>query len=305
MFLQSKSIEYIIVIQIAILTILNANQTSVKEDSLVYILSWTKEDTEIALFTCLDHGRDLFVKKHCIFQNCFYTSNKTYFKDVRDFDIILFDVAHYYFHNPIKRSNYQRYVFLSSEPASRTVIPKIYKYKHFFNMTATYKLNSNIPLRNFVVKNNKGKVIGPNTNVQWKNPKKMKPANNYIKSKLRHKKTAAAWMSSHCNRRGESEMFIVNLTKELHKYKLKIDIIGECGKFNCNSDIDNVETCEAIIESDYYFFLVFEDYMDEDYVSTKIMIPMLHYSVPVVYGGANYSRCVLILIKKSCISLIL
>lgn len=292
MYLQSKSVEYIILLQVAILTILNATTVNVKDDSLIYILSWKKENTDDAPFSCRDQGQDTFVNKHCLHQNCFYSNNKTYFSDVREFDIILFNVAHYYFHNPPKRSNNQRYVFLSSEPASKTVIPKIYKYKYFFNMTATYKLNSNIPLRSYVIKDKKGNIIGPNVNMNWKDPEKMKPISDYVKSKLRKKKTAVAWMSSHCHKHGELEKFILKLTDELSKYNLTLDVIGECGNLNCNSGIDNVETCEALVESQYYFFLVFEDVMDDDYVTTKLMIPLLHYSVPVVYGGANYTRYV-------------
>lgn len=292
MCLQSKSVEYIIVLKVVIFTILNANRVNVKDDSLIYILSWKKENTEETPFTCRDRGRETFINKHCLYQNCFYTSNRSYFNDVREFDIILFNVMHYYYHNPPRRSDYQRYVFLGLEPASKTTIPKVYQYKHFFNMTATYKLNSNIPMRNFVIRNKKGEIIGPNTNMNWKSPKKMKPTSDYVKSKLRHKKIAAVWMSSRCNKHGKNEKFIFNLRDELLKYNLKLDIFGKCGHLKCKSGLDGVETCEALVESDYYFFLAFEDHMDDDYVTKKLMVPLLHYSVPVVYGGANYTRCV-------------
>lgn len=278
--------------KVAIFAILNATIVNVKDESLIYILSWKKENTPETPFTCRDRGRETFISKHCLYQNCFHTSNRSYFRDVREFDIILFNVVHYYYHNPPKRADYQRYVFFSVEPASKVAIPKVYLYSHFFNMTATYKLNSNIPIRNFVVRNKKGEIIAPNTNMIWKSPKKMRPISDYVKRKLRNKKIAAAWMSSHCNKRSDHEQFIFHLKDELKKYNLKLDIYGKCGNLKCKSGLDGVETCEALVESDYYFVLAFEDYIDEDYVTTKVMIPFLHYAVPVVYGGANYTRCV-------------
>lgn len=292
MCLERKSVEYIIMLKVIIFTILNANEVNVKDRSLIYILPWKKEHTVETPFTCSHQGQETFINKRCLYQNCFYTSNRSYFNDLRDFDILLFNVVHYYFHNPPVRSYHQRYVFLSLEPASKISIPKVYQYPHFFNMTATYKLDSSIPLRSFIIRNKKGEVIGPNTNTNWKNPKKMKPTSDYVKSKLRNKKKAAVWMSSRCNKQGAPEKFILNLSHELHKYNLNLDIIGKCGNLKCKSGLDGVETCEALVESDYYFFLAFEDYMNDDYVTKQVMIPLLHYAVPVVYGGANYTRCV-------------
>lgn len=277
---------------VAIFTILNATEVNVKDESLIYILSWKRENTKETPFTCHDRGRETFINKRCLYQNCFYTSNRSYFNDIREFDILLFNVVYYYYHNPPRRADYQRYVFFSVEPASKVSVPKVYQYGHFFNMTATYKLNSNIPMRNFIVRNKQGDIIGPNTNMNWKNPKKMRPTSDYVKRKLRNKKIAAAWMSSRCNKHGAQEKFVLSLIDEMRRYSLKLDIYGKCGNLRCKSGLDGIETCEALVESDYYFVLAFEDFMDDDYVTKKIMIPLLHYAVPVVYGGANYSRCV-------------
>lgn len=290
MCLQSNSMEYIIILKVAIFTILNADEVPVKDDSLIHILSWKNENTEETPFSCRDRGRETFVKKHCLYQNCFYTSDKTYLKNIVQFDVVLFNVAHHYYHNPPLRSYYQTYVFLSLKPESKTVMPKIYQYNNFFNMTATYKLNSDIPLRNFVVRNKNGDIIGPSININWKDPRKMKPTSNYVLSKLRNKKIAVAWMSSNCNKHSQQNKYILSLKTELRKYYLQLDIFGKCGNRQCRSGIDSVETCEALIESDYYFFFLFEDDMGDDYVTKKLMIPLLHYTVPVVYGGANYTR---------------
>lgn len=47
------------------------------------------------------------------------------------------------------------------------------------------------------------------------------------------------------------------------------------------------EECIDIVEENYYFYLAFEN---SDYVTEKLMTALDHYTVPVVLGGANYSR---------------
>lgn len=282
----------ILLIKFVIIVILTANCTFAKDDSLIYILSWKNANFDERPFTCRDQGQEIFVKKRCVYQNCYYTSNKTLFRNITDFDFVLFNLIHYHFYNPPRRSKYQRYVFYSHRPTPTLKVPYIYKYRNFFNLTATYRLNSNVPMPNLVIRNRKGDIIGPNSNMHWINPKKMRPVSDYIRHKLQRKKIAAAWISSRCNKKSAREKYILTLKDELDKYNLKLDIFGKCGNLKCKSGIADVETCQALIESEYYFFLAFEDYKDEDYVTKKLLIPLLHFTVPVVYGGANYTRCV-------------
>lgn len=256
------------------------------EDNLIYILIWSVPNKTPALSD--ENGQEYFVKRNCSFQNCFLTSNKTYFADVRKFDIILFNVMTLNDWNatiPYMRSNKQKYVLLSDEPPVLYIIPS--HYNGFFNLTWTYKLNSDASWRFFIIKNKRGKVVGPKTDTRWMNFNDMKPISEKIKRKLQHKKHAAAWFTSHCETPSQREKYVLQLFNELEKFKLKLDTYGYCGNPTCAI---GTEDCHAMIETDYYFYLVFENSMCDDYVTEKLLIPTQHYAVPVVYGGANYTR---------------
>lgn len=44
-----------------------------------------------------------------------------------------------------------------------------------------------------------------------------------------------------------------------------------------------------MLERDYKFYLAFENSLYCDYVTEKFFHPLLHKTVPIVYGGTNYS----------------
>lgn len=243
---------------------------------------WTQP--EVLPFTPLEMGLNYLINKKCRFQNCFVTSEKSYFKDVTDFDVLLFYITNIEESStPSKRSENQKYVFISGEsPIHFGVADSL---NGFFNLTWTYKLDSDITWRYFVVRNSKGEIIGPKTEMHWKDTESMKPTSKYIKHKLRNKSIAAAWFVSHCETTGHREMYFRRLRNEIVKYNLKIDVFGECGDLKCDHD-----ECYALLESDYYFYLSFENSFGEDYVTEKVLTAIEHFTVPVVYGGANYTR---------------
>nr|XP_037877562.1 alpha-(1,3)-fucosyltransferase C-like [Bombyx mori] len=45
-----------------------------------------------------------------------------------------------------------------------------------------------------------------------------------------------------------------------------------------------------MIREKYYFYLSFENSFGEDYVTEKLLHALEFDAVPVVYGGANYTR---------------
>ncbi|XP_063375065.1 alpha-(1,3)-fucosyltransferase C-like [Cydia amplana] len=51
-----------------------------------------------------------------------------------------------------------------------------------------------------------------------------------------------------------------------------------------------MEECLKLIQEQYYFYLSFENSFSEDYVTEKLLTALENYAVPVVYGGANYTR---------------
>lgn len=262
-----------------------------KEDGLIYILVWT--DSRLEPFRFIAKGQRAFTFRECAYQNCFVTDDKDYFEDFTDFDVLLMNIKCFNatFQLPGKRSRHQKYVLVAFESSAN--YPLRDEYNNVFNLTWTYKLDSDVTLAYIIVKNKHDVKIGPKKDMHWLDINKMKPISKYIKRKLRNKNMAAGWFVSNCNPKSNRSMYVDMLSKELLLLDHTIDIYGDCGKFNCTRD-DMVQQCFANIETDFYFYLAFENSFCEDYVTEKILNALEHFSVPVVYGGANYSRYVLV-----------
>lgn len=258
--------------------------TTKKNNSMIYMLMWTTPD--ILPFTVMEMGQSYFINRKCSYQNCYFTNDKVYFNDLRDFDVVLFNIIN--LENisvPAVRTEKQKYVFVSGETPAYYPIQKY--LNGFFNLTWTYKLKSDATWRYFVVRNRKGQIIGPKIDMHWIDIRDMKSTSKYVKSKLQKKSIAAAWFAAHCYTYGHREVFVQNLKNELEKYELKVDSYGLCGNAECPRGTDE---CHAVLESDYYFYLSFENSLGEDYVSEKVLTALDHFAVPVVYGSANYTR---------------
>lgn len=259
-----------------------------KNSSLIYILLATQID---APFRHLELERYSFIHQNCEYQNCYLTNEPEFLDDVTDFDVVMFNavgVRRKQVNIPPKRSQHQKYVFCSQESSTNYALTT--DYDDFINWTWTYKLNSDIVCPYIAVRNKAGDLIGPKPDMNWMKPSEMKPTSKIIKHKLRHKKIAAAWFVSHCGARSLRLDFVRRLNIELAKYGHRVDVYGECGNLTC--PLKEMEECYAYIETDYYFYLAFENSFAVDYVSEKLLTAVEHYAVPIVFGGADYSRYV-------------
>lgn len=270
--------------KIPLILILNYISVSARNNSLIYILTWAT--SHLTPVPDTDEGQQYFINMKCLFQNCFLTNNQSYFKDETEFDVILFHAVIVHEPDlvlPSARLENQKYIFMSNEPSVLYPIPS--HYNGFFNYTFTYVLSSDSTWRFFIVKDKDGKIVAPKYDVNWIDYKSMDPISDEIKLKLQNKIKAAAWFVSHCETPSQRETYVRKLNDELDKYKLTIDIFGDCGNLHCTN-----EQCPLLIETDYYFYLVFENSMCRDYVTEKVLVATKHFAVPIVYGGANYSR---------------
>lgn len=266
-----------------------------KLPGLIYILRWTIESAWEYLTT--ENGTNIFIKNNCVYQNCFLTDNRTYFSSVLDFDVLLFNVK---FINsetslPLIRSESQLYILVGFEPAFYNPIPE--KFNGIFNMSLGYKLTSSIIYPYVVIRNKHGKVIGPRKHMHWEyDIKDMAPTTRDIINKLQYKNIAAAVIVSDCAAKNNRSEIIKSLKEELLLYGEKLDIYGGCSFANLKcprgeGERDGViNGCSSEIQSNYYFYLAFESSHCEDYVSEKLLHALIHFAVPVVYGGANYTR---------------
>ncbi|KAI5639818.1 glycosyltransferase family 10 (fucosyltransferase) c-term domain-containing protein [Phthorimaea operculella] len=244
-------------------------------------------------------GREPFIQNNCSFTNCFVTSDRNHFNDVRYFDAIVFHGPDFWYIPalldglPRLRSRKQMYVYCSAESADNYAFCDE-EIDDFFNVTWTYRLNSDLPAPYLIVTDKTGAIIGPKEIMHWKDQKTMLPIDESIKKKLQKKSKAVAWLVSICKTASEREKYVTGLNNALKPYWLTVDIFGKCGSmpYKCGRPDLMLPDCWEMIEEEYYFYLSFENSFDEDYVTEKLLYPLQHYTVPIVYGGANYTRFV-------------
>jgi alpha-1,3-fucosyltransferase len=232
------------------------NKTNVKR-----ILYWTP------MFQAVDFNLGLGEK---IFENCTYNNcHATHFKEalpIEKFDAILFHAIEYNeaaFGKPEKRSPGQVYIFSNQESPVHT--PSFIKhYNDFYNWTMTYRLDSDVfrPY-GFIEKKQTG-YEPPTIEEIQKRPKKI------------------AWFVSNCGTSSQRE----RLYNEIRKY-VQVDVYGVCGELSCPRKTG--EQCYKMMESDYKFYLSFENSICEDYVTEKLYSILKRNIVPIVYGGADYA----------------
>lgn len=251
---------------------------------LKFILKWTKAFSHYTS-SVFRNGQSAFIENNCPHFNCYLTNDKSLLVDPGYFDAILFDVENNWDTPPILRAAHQKYIFTASESANH--FPQCLPfYDSYYNLTWTYKLNSDIRWSYITIEDKKGRFVGPKVDVQWIDPMKQTP--EHIVNRLVHKRKAAAWFVSNCKSRSGREKVAKDLISELAKHNLKVDTFGWCGELTCPRD--RIDECLELLEQEYYFYFAFENSLSEGYVTEKLLYPLLHMAVPVVYGGANYSR---------------
>ncbi|XP_072930242.1 alpha-(1,3)-fucosyltransferase C-like [Epargyreus clarus] len=257
-----------------------------------YILLWTNPKN--FPFVYFGEGQQVFIQKKCKWTNCYVTGDRGLLGDYSEFDVIAFNgpqlgaaLATTPADLPARRTPAQKYVYANIESANTyPVCNRI--WNDYFNWTWTYKLDSDSLWRYFVVRDERGNIIGPATSVHWISVAAMKPVDDDLLEKLSGKRKAAAWFVSNCNTESRREEFASQVQNYLRRYDLKVDVFGECGTLQCPKQI--MSRCLNMLERDYYFYFAFENALSEDYVTEKILYALKHYTVPIVYGGANYSR---------------
>lgn len=285
-----KNILAILIIINVLCTFYSKSEEYEKQNELLYIAIWTSKD--YVPFKYWQMKQTSFHTMNCEFQNCYIVDDVNYFKDVTDYDAILFNSIDLKFYTelPMVRSDNQMYIFVSTE--SSTNYPTIEKFDWFFNYTFTYRIDSDIFYSYFIIRSKSGKVIAPKNNVTWIKVKNMKPTSDYVIERLSKKKIAAAWFVTNCHPTTRLN-YLHSLRSGLQKYKHDVDVFGVCeANKHCARNVS--DDCYALIESDYYFYLSFENSFTPDYVTEKLMNALDYYAVPVVMGGANYSKYVYI-----------
>lgn len=150
-------------------------------------------------------------------------------------------------------------------------------------------MDSDIYYPYFITRNKRGEVIGPNIDVKWMDINDMKQISDSTAEKIVNKKIAAAWFVTNCYASSPRIKYLRSLRAALKNYNQEIDVFGICDANKHCSKV-SMDECYALLESDYYFYLSFENSFAVDYVTEKLMTALDYFTVPVVLGGANYSR---------------
>lgn len=252
---------------------------------LKYVLIWKERRQEKALAA----GQKLFVEQRCSHINCYFTYDKSLLdNNVTNFDAVIFNVQDIRKAQASKlemmRSPHQKYIFRSLQPSAKYPVCSD-RFEGFFNLTWTYKLDSDIPQPFFNVYNALNKMVGPKTYVDWL--KTMKH-NTRIFNKIQNKTKAVSWIINKCSTKSKQSHLVKDLTKELRGYNYTVDVYGACAPNNCPEE--KLWKFYKMIENDYYFNLVLEDYMSADYLTENIVKTMTHHTLPIVSAGVNFDR---------------
>lgn len=107
---------------------------------------------------------------------------------------------------------------------------------------------------------------------------------NEILKFVKNKTKTAAWIVSNCKARSPRK----ELVTKMQSLGLEVDIYGGCGNLTTPRHGEERE----LLENNYKFYFAFENCLCIDYVTEKLFKVMKWNIIPVVYGGANYSRFV-------------
>uniref|UniRef100_A0A034WP46 Fucosyltransferase n=1 Tax=Bactrocera dorsalis TaxID=27457 RepID=A0A034WP46_BACDO len=230
-----------------------------------------------------DYFRD---KMNCPVYRCDLTNNRDFLPAIEMYDAVLFHVAEPFplLHSvPRVRAPHQLYVFALMEPPGET--------KHvlsdeggFYNLTMSYRLDSDLlwPYQMFEDIETDA-VVAPAIRPKWRQAPAVWNDTNVLQL-WAGKTRMAAWFVSHCETLSKREKLAAALQEHI-----PVDIYGKSGNFSCPYTSNE---CDELLDKSYKFYFSFENSLCNDYVTEKLYNAMKRYVIPVVFGGADYSRFV-------------
>nr|CAJ42062.1 alpha 1,3-fucosyltransferase [Drosophila simulans] len=249
------------------------------------ILLWTKffGDSRWKLSWDTLGPQELRDELHCPVYQCEISNQHAFLPAVELYDAIVFHAAEMFpllRPVPSKRSPHQAYVFALMEPPGETK-HRLDDEQGFYNLTMTYRIDSDVfwPYGQ-LLDITADAVVAPSLKPPWRKP----PAvfNDSLVWDLWSGKTkTAAWFVSHCETLSKREV-LANSSRFFD-----VDIYGNCGTLKC---IRGDPHCDEMLDTDYFFYLAFENSLCDDYVTEKLFDALQRTVIPVVFGGADYSR---------------
>lgn len=260
----------------------------------------------ILFWTSMFSDKNFYFGEEDIFDGCpvsdCYATHERNFASVDQFDALLFHGNELKRQDlPASRNPSQWYVYVNLESPANGPLEDGF-YLEYFNLSMTYRLNSDV-LRTYAVVREKrsDRMVAPSENVTWTDflptasgrvtrnqtmeaagAEEQAEEEASLVNSMKSKSKPIAWFVSNCRAKSGRTKYV----EELSRY-LEVDVYGACGDHRCPRTRD---CFRDIVEPDYFFYLSFENSLCVDYVTEKLYNPLRYNVVPVVYGGANYSR---------------
>jgi len=199
-------------------------------------------------------GRGVFLKEKCPVSSCVIATQR---KESSTADLIVFKD---HFTMPgIDRNQDQIWMMFMLESPLHT---QVFKHPTVFNWTATYRSDST--------------VVAPYERWQYynENVKTRVQEVNYATNKTKK----VAWFVSNCGAKNGRLEYARNLSNFID-----VDIYGSCGSKRCPR---SSEECTKMLDTDYKFYLAFENSNCKDYITEKFYVNGLKHNVlPIVMGA--------------------
>ena len=274
----------------------NEPTTPDPDPNFKYILLWNRLPG--AMTRLLGNGHDKLVRHGCQFSQCHVvdrTSKKNQrhkMKSMDLYDAVVFNmnVLRNSLQLPWTMKKYkrnlmkQKFVFFNQEPPGvytwgkeegKEMNQVVKQFENYFNWSMTYRHDADV---HFFYGSVRPKLSTNSSSL------------NHFSNEMKNGSSIVAWMVSHCQTESRREDYVNELKRHMN-----VDVYGDCGEMEeeCSKDpvtFVSPDECYRMIESKYKFYLSFENALCTDYVTEKFFDILNYKIVPVVYGGANYSR---------------
>lgn len=185
-------------------------------------------------------GRGIFLKEQCPVSSCVIATNR---REGPSADLVVFK-DHFTMPGMERRAEQLWMIFMLESP----VHTQLFKHKEVFNWTATYRSDST--------------VVAPYERWQYynDNTRAMDQQLDYAANKTKK----VAWFVSNCGARNGRLEYARNLSKFID-----VDIYGSCGDKRCPRASHG---CLDMLDTDYKFYLAFENSNCQDYITEKFFV---------------------------------
>jgi alpha-1,3-fucosyltransferase len=250
------------------------------------ILYWTKYYDEIDFGNAGLGGKPF---AHCDDDGgCLATNDRGL---LNDSDAVIFQARSINLSDlPKWRRPHQHFIFFEVESPAHVYKFKDSFFRDYFNRTMTYRRDSDVVYlqthgRLRCIDESSSCVDFPlavKSNIQIdSDPADRFPVNLTLKNRT------AAWFVSNCHSDGVGGSWREFLVRNLSQF-IPVDIYGGCATEEAKK-CPNRPVCNPMLTQYYRFYLCFENSLCPDYVTEKCYRPLAYDTVPVVYGGSDYS----------------